>query len=664
MSRTGRLLGCVLSLGLALTPLAGAKPLTPELFVQLRFIEQTALNPDGSILAYTVATRTPAAGAGERSEVWVRQNGEERRLLDRSADPRWSPDGTGLALLEASEDEARLKVWWATRGTWSVLRHAYLGPSRGGPAYCWLPDGRILAQVRLPAEPSKDALILDSKPVATRATDRLVEWNPDTGNTQEWLEGVFTTIVPSPDGSKVATLKLGDLPLPNGVSRRAPATLVVLDRSSGESRAFKDVVDPVASSVRWSADNRSLAVQDAAGGWWSLHLAAGEARPLPSQVRNCAWVGSKLAVLDTEWKLDGKTLLPASATLFGEGGSTLALTADQVVELEADGTTRPVADLPGSGAPKLSWRAPGAALPAVITRGDQMTVISVGENVRSEKAQSGLQPVAVSQNGLVTLSVNPEHTHLAGPGGTTWAEQGSVTTNDQVLSMTRASGQTDWLLLPPVNVAAPYPVVVWLAPGTVYKGDAPPPETVLSNTGSGFNAHLLTAQGYAVYFPSMDGPLDKGLAQALRTLRSEPRLDGGRVAVMGQSEGAEAALQAATQTHGFKAVIALNPFVQQTAWRAPGHSSPDRILEAMHRPPAAKPAARDVQAPVLLVSGEVEEGHVGQFFAELYREGKPARLVRYRNETGAVNKAEHVVHEWQQIYAWLERYLRAPVGVK
>jgi dipeptidyl aminopeptidase/acylaminoacyl peptidase len=664
MSRTRRLIGCLLGAGLALTPLAVAKPLTPELFVQLRFIEQTALSPDGTTLAYTVATRTPAAGAGERSEVWVRQNGEERRLLDRSADPRWSPDGKGLALLEASEEECRLKVWWAARGTWSVLRHAYLGPSRGGPAYCWLPDGRILAQVRLPAEPSKDALILDSKPMSTRATDKLVEWNPDTGNTQEWLEGVFTTLVPSPDGSKFATLKLGDLPLPNRARRGAPATLVVLDRSSGQTRTFKDVSDPVAASLRWSADNRSLAVRDGQGGWWSLHVAAGEARALPRQVRDCAWVGSKLAVLEKDWLLDGKTFLPGSTTLFGQAGTTLALTADQVVEVGTDGSTRPVTDLPGSGTPKLSWKAPGAALPAVITRGDQMTVISAGHNVRTEKAPAGLETVAVSQDGLVALSINPEHTHLAGPGGTTWAEQGSVTTNDQVLTLSRPSGQTDWLLLPPASVAGPYPVVMWLAPGTVYSNDSAPPETVLSNTGSGFNAHLLTAQGYAVYFPSLDGPLDSALAQALKTLRSEKRLDAGRVAVMGQSEGAEAALQAATQAHGFKAVIALNPFVQQTAWRASEHSSPDRILEAMHRPPTPQPEARNVQAPVLLVSGEVEEGHAGEFFAQLYREGKPARLVRYRNETGRVSKAEHVVHEWQQIYGWLERYLRAPVGVK
>lgn len=660
---SGRLTVCLLSLGLALTPAALAQPLTPEQFVKLRFIEQAALSPDGTTLAYTVASRTPAAASGERSEVWIRQKGETHQLLDRSSNPSWSPDGSALALLESDEREARLKVWWAARGTWSVLRHAYLGPSRGGPAYCWLPDGRILAQVRLPAEPSKDALILDSKPVPTRPTDKLVEWNPDTGNSQEWLEGVFTALAPSPDGQKVATLKLGELPLPNGVTRRAPATLVVLDRGSGESRTFAEITDPRASSLRWSADNRSLALQDSQGGWWSVHLAAGEARALPSTVRDCAWVGSKLAVLQEDWTLDGKKILPGGAVLFGDAAAPLALTGDQVLKVQTTGATTPLTDVAGSGTPKLSWRG-AAALPVVISRGDQWTVIGADRKARTEKAVPGSQPESVSQDGQVAISLNEEHTRLSGPGGSPWAEEAGVATGDEVVSVKRASGQTDWLLLPPAAVAAPYPVVIWLAPGRLYSEETPPPETVLSNTGSAFNAHLLTSQGYAVYFPSMGSALQEDLGQAVKAIRGEPRLDGSRVAVMGQSEGAEAALQACTQAHGFKAAVALNPFVQQNQWRAPGHSSPDRILEAMHRMPAQPPVARQVKAPVLLVSGEPEEGRAGEFFAELYREGKPARMVRYRNESGPVTRADHVVHEWQQIYGWLDRYLREPVSVK
>ncbi len=66
-----------------------------------------------------------------------------------------------------------------------------------------------------------------------------------------------------------------------------------------------------------------------------------------------------------------------------------------------------------------------------------------------------------------------------------------------------------------------------------------------------------------------------------------------------------------------------------------------------------------VQLPVLLISGS-QDGHLAQseqFFTALYRQGKPARLVRYQDESNRVERADHVVDEWHQIHTWLQRYL-------
>ena len=46
-----------------------------------------------------------------------------------------------------------------------------------------------------------------------------------------------------------------------------------------------------------------------------------------------------------------------------------------------------------------------------------------------------------------------------------------------------------------------------------------------------------------------------------------------------------------------------------------------------------------------------------QFFTALYRQGKPARLVRYQNEDARIDQADHVVDEWRQILGWLEKYI-------
>lgn len=661
MPGPGRLFGTLLTLGLALSPLAGAQPLTPEKFVQLRFVGETALSPDGKSFAYTVTSRSPAASSGERCEVWLRQAGEEPHLLlDRSLSPSWSPDGKALALLEANEAENRLKVWWSDHGTWSVLRHASLGPSRGGPAYCWLPDGRIFAQVQLPTEEAKDALVVDSKVTPTHPTDRLVEWNPDTGATQEWLEGVFTSLAPSADGKKIATLKLGDLPLPDGVRRRAPATLTVIDRSTGSSRSYPRISDPADGTLRWSPDNRDLAVRDGQGCWWTVDTVSGESQKLADSVKDCAWVGGKLATLETDWKLEGKAFLPGDTTLVSGSDATLAVTSDQVVKVGPNGALQPLCDVQGAGTARLAWRAPQRSLPLAVSRGESWTTVDVRGRGHAQNAHPGYEVREVSEDGLTTLAVNPEHTRVIGPDGKCWAEQASPASADRLEPMARGA-EADWLLLPPKEAVMPYPVVIWLNPGQTYSPTQAPAETVLSDTGSAFNAHLLTAQGYAVYFPSMgDRSVAQVMGDSLRSVRARNQLDAGKVAVMGQSAGAEAALSAASANTGLRAVVALNPFVEANRWRAPGHSTPDRILEAMHGPSSVAPPAGSVNAPVLLVSGETEEAQAGQFFAELYREGKPARLVRYRQEEGGITRADHVVHEWKQIYTWLERYLRAP----
>ena len=168
-----------------------------------------------------------------------------------------------------------------------------------------------------------------------------------------------------------------------------------------------------------------------------------------------------------------------------------------------------------------------------------------------------------------------------------------------------------------------------------------------------------------------------------------------RLAVLGQGFGGYATLMAATQSHPFKAAIALSAvgdLSSDYARLSPATrlGSAQDALPFVHRqshyyekgelglglPPWQDPQrwirnspyyqAGRVQLPVLLISGS-QDGHVAQseqFFTALYRQGKPARLVRYQEESQRIERAEHVVDEWHQINAWLERYLGDQTSAK
>ena len=183
---------------------------------------------------------------------------------------------------------------------------------------------------------------------------------------------------------------------------------------------------------------------------------------------------------------------------------------------------------------------------------------------------------------------------------------------------------------------------------------------------------------------------------ALRRMGSNTNIDLRRLAVMGQGYGGYATLMASTQSHPFKAAIALSAFGDLSsdyARLSPATrlSQPQDALPFVHRqshyyekgpigmgqPPWQDPQlwvrnspyyqAGRVQLPVLLITGS-QDGHLPQaeqFFTALYRQGKPARLVRYQDEAQLVGRADHVVDEWRQIHMWLQRYLgEEATGVK
>ena len=82
--------------------MAQHEPFIADDWWQLRFLTDLRLSPDGRRTAYTVESNDRAANE-TRSAIWMLDlaTGESvpfTRGEQRDADPRWSPDGTLLAL--------------------------------------------------------------------------------------------------------------------------------------------------------------------------------------------------------------------------------------------------------------------------------------------------------------------------------------------------------------------------------------------------------------------------------------------------------------------------------------------------------------------------------------------------------------------------------------
>jgi len=681
-----------LFLSLCLSGICLAQPaLTPEEFVKLQYLSEGSARPDGA-LAYTVSSATPEEphfsrqGSPSQTKVCLFENGQERVLLENAFQPSWSSNGKALALLDADIDEARLKVWWRERGNWSVLRHASLG-ANGGPGYVWMPNQNLLVATRVNPSVKQDVSILESQTVKAQPRQVLVEWNPDTGTTREWARGVFSHFAPSPQGERVVALRMAELDFPKSV-RPAPLNQLVLLDLAGKELSIPAVSNPTADSLRWSADGQQLSARDEFGQYWVIRADTGAVTPLEG-IQDCCWIGNRLAVRSDQWRLDEKVLLGPSARFFGDSSQRIAIYEGQVYQLNDSGESRSTGLLSGQGPIEVESR----GWPLVLRQGEQRSLLESSGSVRTLPPLKG-KMFAASGN-KVWLS-NPEHTRVVELESQQGPALSLPESQDRLVAIPTQGAQCDWLLLPPASQPGPYPTVVWLQPGQSYKSDSPPEEALLSNQRGGLNARLLTAQGYACYFPSLPTQagvepaiwLDKQVNQTLQRISNNSNLDSRRLAVMGQGLGGYATLVASTQSHNFRAAIALSPLGDLAAdyarlSPATRLSPAQDALPFVHRqshdyekgqlslgkPPWQDPQlwvrnspiyqAGRVQTPVLLISGS-QDGHLPQseqFFTALYRQGKPARLVRYQDEAQSIGRADHVVDQWRQIHSWLQRYL-------
>jgi dipeptidyl aminopeptidase/acylaminoacyl peptidase len=243
-----------------------------------------------------------------------------------------------------------------------------------------------------------------------------------------------------------------------------------------------------------------------------------------------------------------------------------------------------------------------------------------------------------------------------------------------------------------------YPTIAWVYGGYVIRDK----DDYFSDPYMAglYNLHLYAARGYVVVIPSMPlqrgelkndnyATLPNGVIPALDRLVALGITDPDRIGVMGQSFGGYSVFGLLTQTHRFKAAVALagiadmagtydqfNPLARgypgiehEMSANAvivehvfglgvPPHEDPD-----LYRRNSPLAFADRVDTPLLAIHGELDvrgaSAQAEAFFYSLYRQGKTAKLLRYWGESHGLSQSPANVRDIvDQINSWFDRYLK------
>ncbi|MBT2244175.1 S9 family peptidase [Sphingobium sp. BHU LFT2] len=255
------------------------------------------------------------------------------------------------------------------------------------------------------------------------------------------------------------------------------------------------------------------------------------------------------------------------------------------------------------------------------------------------------------------------------------------------------------VILPPdYHPGLRYPTLVWVYGGYVSRGIEQ--SYWLNPYMPGlYNLQLYAAHGYVVLIPSMpmkrDGPkndsyedIPKGVLPAIDKLVELGIADGDRLGVFGQSYGGYSVYSLITQTHRFKAAVAMagvtdlaqaylqfdplargyqgiehmksvEPFIMEVG---NGMGVPPYEDQALYWRNSPIAYVDRVETPLMLIHGELDmRGAMAQaetFFYGLYRQGKKARLLRYWGESHSLAQSPANIRDIvSQTLRWFDQHL-------
>ena len=632
-------------------PIAPVEPALAEI-AATRWYNQSAISPDGAHVAFVEALTPGKSGIFINATTPIRITAGDGKAACDEESIAWSPDSKQIAFLSDCAKSDQFEV--------------YIAPAAGGAA----------KQI-------------------THLTGLLA--NP------RW----------SPDGKRIAILFTENLP-----HRAGPLDPVPPDSGVMESKIYEQrlaVIDVTAAATRqispanmyiyefdWSPDGRSFAVSAAQGSgdnnWWiaqiyTLSAAGGELKPVYKP-------GVQQQIAEPQWSHDGKSILFIGGIMSDEGS-----TGGELYQVSAEGGGEARSLTPGinSSVADFSW--PKDSKYVYFSEhydgGSAVSHIDPATG-GTERLWQGDETIFTMDGGGVSLSADGKNSTLV---RSSWARPpevwaGSVGQWDKLTHANQAAlplwGDAKslhwtsdgfkvqgWLIYPKdYDASKKYPMVVSIhgGPASSMKPAWPKP---------GFNATLLSQQGYFVLLPNPRGSYGQGekftmanvkdfgagdlrdvLAGVDEAVRAAP-IDGNRVGVTGWSYGGFMTMWTVTQTNRFRAAVAGAGIANWQSyygensidqWMLPYFGSTVYDDPAVYAKSSPIDFIKNVKTPTLVVvgdrDGECPAPQSFEFWHALRDLGVKTEMVVYANEGHRFHTPAHQKDVLVRMIAWFNENLK------
>ncbi len=520
------------------------------------------------------------------------------------------------------------------------------------------------------------------------------------------LTGLLANPRWSPDGKRIALLFTENLPHRAGPLDPVPPDSGVLESKIYEQRIA--VVDPVSATARqisppnlyvyeydWSPDSRSFAISAAAGmgdnNWWiaqiyTLPSLGGELKPIykPPVERQIA---------EPRWTPDGKSILFIGGIMSDEGS-----TGGEIYRVPAEGGEAG-SITPGINSSVADIVAPKNSKHIYFSEhfdgGSAVSMVDPATG-QIERLWKGDETIFTMDGGGVSLSDDGKMSALtrdswqrppdvwAGPVGdwhdVTHANQDRIPLWGEAKSLHWKSDEftvQGWLIYPrDFDPSRKYPMVVSVhgGPASSMKPAWPKP---------GFNATLLSQQGYFVLLPNPRGSYGQGekftlgnvkdfgggdlrdiLAGVDEAVRSAP-IDPNRVGITGWSYGGYMTMWAVTQTNRFHAAVAgaglanWQSYYGQNSidqWMLPYFGASVYDDPKVYAKSSPIEFIKNVKTPTLIVvgdrDGECPAPQSYEFWHALRDLGVKTEMVVYPNEGHRFHTPAHQRDVLVRMIAW------------
>ena len=621
--------------------------------LRVQTLEQVAISPDGSRVAYVKWVRAanaektaesgiyvvPASGAGAPARVTAAA--KKTQKVPEELNLAWSPDsrqiafisdavGGGQQLYVASADGSNVRAITTVKGSYEWPK--------------WSPDGKTVA-----------VLLIEN---ASRKGGALEPMTPASGDVETRVEEQRIAIVD---------------PVTKSLAFATPADMYIYDYD-------------------WSPDGASFVAEGAFGSGENNYWIAQLWRFDRGDMKGRSIYKPALQVASPKWSADGKSIAFIEGLMSDEGQTG----GDIYVMPAGGGEVRNLtAGVPFS-ATSLQWKADGSILFGEIINGLSGFGLVNGGQVKhlwsgeGKLYSSGVVAVSAANDGITTAVIRESFQHAPEVVVGTIGQWKQLThANDTVQPLWGRSQNLNWtsdeyrvqgwLLYPRETAAKTVPMVVQVHGG--------PSSAVLSAWPS-LNLASIVASGYAVFLPNPRGSYGQGEAFTKANVKdfgygdlrdivrgtdyavATGTIDKDRVGIWGWSYGGYMTMWAVTQTQRFRAAVAGAGIVNWESyygqnsidqWMVPFFGATVYDDPHIYRRSSPIEFIRSVKTPTLVLvgdrDGEVPAPQSFEFWHALRTLGVKTKLVVYPNEGHRINQPEHRRDIAKRIVMWFDENL-------